>query len=206
MKQDKATQFLKIALADTERHLNEVFDRARIWTEADIQTHTVSNLYRLLSQCPGEWIINSCKTVDIFKPDIAVYWLPGYHHLSRFLRSSNSGQMNFIVGIIEIKWFAGLKAIGLDLAKLRNLQRKIKRVHGKSIITWIVFGDHFSNDIHPGNYQSQLGREKKISDWVSEAPSNRGMSILKFGNLKGLSSKSNSVRSAFNRHFWAHPE
>ncbi len=77
------------------------------------------------------------------------------------------------MAVAEIKLASG---IGDDLRKLSRVQAK------RDILAWMVYADHFCEDIHAKYCRDQVLREKKIRSW-SAARSGRGCSILKCGKL-----------------------
>jgi hypothetical protein len=104
------------------------------------------------------------------------------------------GPETCLVGVVEIKFASDIHD---DLGKLTRVQKE------QDILAWMVYGDHFCQDVHASNFRAQQSREKKICEWVRARP-DRGASILKCGKLH----ESPRLRShkdvilAYNSNWW----
>lgn len=86
-----------------------------------------------------------------------------------------------------------------DLKKLMYYQRK-----KSGLIAWMVYGDHFSEDIHAHYCRKGRRRMDQIEKWVSQSPSTRGRTILNCGELhkrRRFRAQRESI-VAFNDNYW----
>ena len=180
---------LRLALEAMPRKIETDFAAGLIHTEADLQFSIVEHLRTALANPKnGRWFIGSNHTLYGVRPDVACYFIEGDYG-SFVLRPEAH-----LIGAIEIKF---AKDPSGDLPKLDIFQQKAGG------LAWIVYGDHFSPQIHRANYQTQLRREKAIWEWKGKR-ADRGCYVLKTANLeraKFLSDHRQTILG-FNSCFW----
>ncbi|MEZ4495160.1 MAG: hypothetical protein R3C29_17830 [Dehalococcoidia bacterium] len=155
------------AMAGVEDVLLRAYADGHLFLEADSQAIIYSHLRRQLSD--RGWIIRRETPFHDGKPDLAVFHVSDPESFPDFLEEPRE----FLVAAIEIKHASGLRD---DLEKLRRYQAR-GRDHG--VLSWIVYSDHFSSDIHRRNFINQEQRAHDILKWVAERKTHRGSSIVR---------------------------
>ena len=126
-----------------------------------------------------------------WKPDLTCYHLPAGTTQADFI----DNRLAYVVGVVEMKWANDCSE---DLPKLVAIQSKHRTWLG-----WVVYGDHFREDVHRANYGQHLRRAKKIQSWVAGRPALRGSTIVKAGVEKRQDSRSQrGMRRDMNRDWW----
>lgn len=183
---------LRRALASLSPALEMAFARGEIHTESDLNYVVVGHLKEALRRSPGlpTWVIGTNHPLDEVRPDVCCYFVNCPYQ--EFMTDKE----RWLVGVVEIKFASSLK---YDLEKLSRYQKK-----RRDLIAWMVYGDHFSVDIHARYCREGLLRMKRIDEWVRSRPSRRGKSILRCGDLH----KNRRLRAyrdlivAFNANYW----
>ena len=181
---------LRLALEKMLPSIELAFAQGRIRTESDLNYAIVSYLQNELSPptTRSGWIVGANHLLFGVRPDVACYLVD--RPFVEFLKNPQK----CVVGVMEIKFASNIKD---DLDKLTRIQRK------RDVLAWMVYGDHFCEDIHRNYCRAHLRREKKIHDW-SMSHKYRGHSILKCGQLHekdGLGGHEDVIL-AFNSHWW----
>jgi hypothetical protein len=168
----KATDLVG-ALQHLEEHLQMEYAMGRLHSEADVQRATIGFLIDSLATNDARWLFGAEHPVHdshmdrVRYPDVVCYYVPSDYRA--FLRSPAES----LVGLIEIKWRAEPRH---DLDKLTRIQAQ------RQCVAWIIYGDHFSADIHAGYYRQQEKRAASIQAWASQHPG-RGQTILRCGQI-----------------------
>jgi hypothetical protein len=174
------------------RALELAFARGEIHTESDLNYAVVAHLKQSLRSKTdtSTWVIGTNHSLDGVRPDVCCYFVDG--SFAEFMADKEAR----LVGVFEIKFASDLKG---DLKKLTRYQNR-----RRGLIAWVVYGDHFCENIHAHYCREGLKRQREIDKWVSQRPSHRGQTILECGNLhnsRRLRAYTDSI-IAFNDNYW----
>lgn len=190
------TKVLTKVLSGLGEALDATYSQGHLSVEADVQCVAASYLKKGLAREAGLWIIgcehNLCD--NVYKPDITCYRLPSAGSVGDYVKSRDE----FARAVVEIKYASDLKD---DLEKLEKLQKNLGRV--AHCVAWMVYGDHFDEGIHAGNYRRQLEREAEIREWEARLAELRGATILRLGSPRASDSQeAREIRGRFTRAYW----